>query len=160
MIRLPSITTRTLTAQVSTSRYGQVPIRVRVNVPREFPDELLIRLGEHAVSRGVRSVNLVDPDVDFQFVRITCQSMTVPVALLDYVQNNDLPWDSVLEQPEYLSDPTFDSRVRGGGRVIALKGVAVYPGVTFLTEPDRPIILRENSSIGPNVTLQPGTVVP
>ena len=137
----------------------QRSFRVNVSLDRKFDNELLIRLGQHAASRGVYKVNIVDAAVPLKYVRVTCQSMTIPVEVLDYVLKENLPFRSSLEQPEFLL-PDYDARIEGDGYIIALKGVAVGPQVYFYTKRGSPIIIRENSTLNGPLDVYPGTVIP
>ncbi len=131
--------------------------KVRINVPRQFDPALLDDLAAHAAARGVYRVNLTEAVPQLKYVRTTCRSMTIPTAALDFVVDNCLPI-RLLEQPEFLL-PGVEERIFGRGIIIALRSVAIGPKVNFYTEPGKPIILREYSTVTGPLKIAAGTVV-
>jgi hypothetical protein len=120
--------------------------------------DLLQRLGEHALSRGVSVINITEPQIKFQFTRVTCRSMTIPIQLLEYVLKEELPLGN-LEQPDPPIGIDIDWDVSGDGVVLALRGSFIGQGVRFQTATGRPIILRENSTIEGTQLITAGTIV-
>lgn len=140
-----------------TSAGHQAPFKVRIDINRRFPEDLLQQLGAHAARRGVYRINILEAEGQLKFVRVTCQSMTIPIAVLDYVLENELPL-RLLEQPELLL-PGVDEGIFGNGQVLLLRGAAIGPKVIFNTRAGQPIVLRENSTLVGPLTVQPGTIV-
>lgn len=126
-------------------------------------DELLDDLAGLAAGRGLDNVNILAAELcQIRFVQQTCQSMIVPIAVLEYVISEQLPMDKTLGIPDFV-ERNHDVESIGGmakGFVIALKGAFISPQARFLTHPSLPIILRENSTLAGQIVLEAGTVVP
>jgi hypothetical protein len=133
-------------------------VRVKIESGRRLPAELLQELCQHALTRGVSKLNLLEPSVQLQYVRVTCQSMTIPLAVLDYVVKEKLSLE-LLEQPELLL-PNVDAGIFGRGMIIALRGVAIGNRVEFQTSEANPIIIRENCTLEGPLKVSAGTVFP
>lgn len=138
---------------------ANMPFRVRIDVGGRFNRELLQRLGQYAAGLGVFRVNIVDAALPLKFVRITCQSITIPIEVLKYVLKYRLPWEATLGQP-LLIPGDFQEKISGNGYIIALKGAAIEPGVHFTTRKGAPIILREQCTIKGPQEVKAGTLVP
>lgn len=137
---------------------GRVNFKIRIDVDRKLNLALQNKLKAWAVSRGVFRLNIVDSVGRLKFTRVTCQSMTIPFEVLDYVIAGNLPIHKTLEQPDFLGlDETYNTK--GDGIIIAFKGVVILPGAKFFTKAGSPIILRENSTASDRARIMAGTVV-